>query len=141
MPLLRMCQNRGPQGAGPRGHQGIQRRQPIGSTLLPNVTQSAAPTILPPPCTDESEAHTCRASDIGASLTLRDCETCKGVASSSGAKDRRQGWHAAHEQRGSCRSARYAAPSIARSAADRVRYCSRWTPGGTTSCSMMRCRK
>ena len=74
-------------------------------------------------------------------LSIGDWQGLLEVASSSGAGDGRRGRGATQEQGGSCRLPVYAASSIARSAAERARYCSRWSPSGTTSRSMMRYRK
>ena len=63
------------------------------------------------------------------------------VASSSGAQDGRRGKYGPDEQGGSRGLTAYAAFTIARSSADRTRNCSRWTPSGTTSSILVRCRK
>jgi hypothetical protein len=66
---------------------------------------------------------------------------CRRIPSSSGARGARRGQCESPEGGGSFRLADYAALSSARSAADRARHCSRWTPSGTTSFIRVRCRK
>jgi len=63
------------------------------------------------------------------------------VASSLGARDGRWEQWGPDEQSGSPQLAVYAALSLARNSADGARNCSRWTPSGTTSSILVRCRK